>query len=163
MRPAPCALSLHEERKRIDDGTPVSHHWGQTVLLQNMNKLIKETIIRGRVQSGAGKGSYFTQLDWVVEQCRRVLGYKPFPGTLNVRVADEDLNQLDLFLQESDFELIPDDPVFCSARVKKVKVNHLPGAVILPAEDVRVHERRVIEIIAPSNLKETLGSATATL
>jgi riboflavin kinase len=114
-------------------------------------------IIRGIVQSGAGKGSYFTQVDWVVEQCNRMLGYKPFPGTLNVQVAGEDLKHLDSFLRESDFELVPDDPAFCSARVKKVMVNNIPGALILPAEDVRIHEEGVIEIIAACSIKETLG------
>jgi riboflavin kinase len=114
-------------------------------------------IIRGIIQSGAGKGSYFTQVDWVVEQCNRMLGYKPFPGTLNVQVAGEDLKHLDSFLRESDFELVPDDPAFCSARVKRVMVNNIPGALILPAEDVRIHEKGVIEIIAACNLKETLG------
>jgi riboflavin kinase len=114
-------------------------------------------IIRGIIQSGAGKGSYFTQVDWVVEQCSRMLGYKPFPGTLNVQVAREDLKNLDLFLRESDFELVTDDPAFCSARVKRVTVNNIPGAVILPAEDVRIHEKRIIEIIAACSLKETLG------
>jgi CTP-dependent riboflavin kinase len=118
---------------------------------------MKYRTIRGVVQSGVGKGSYFTQLDWVVQQCRRVLGYKPFPGTLNVRVVDEDLRHLDLFLQGSDFEIIPNDPVFCSARVKKVKVNQLPGAIILPADQVRTHELRVLEIIAACSLKDTLG------
>ena len=122
-----------------------------------MYEKVKYPTIRGVVQTGVGKGSYFTQLDWVVEQCRRTLGYKPFPGTLNVRVVDEDLSRLDLFLQGSDFEIIPNDPVFCSARVKKVKVNQLPGAVILPADQVRTHERRVLEVIAACSLKETLG------
>ena len=118
---------------------------------------MKHRIISGIIQSGAGKGIYFTQVDWVVEQCGRMLGYKPFPGTLNVQVAGEDLKNLDLFLRESDFELVPDDPAFCSARVKRVTVNNIPGAVILPAEDVRIHGKRVIEIIAACNLKETLG------
>ena len=118
---------------------------------------MKHQIIRGIIQSGAGKGIYFTQMDWVVEQCSRMLGYKPFPGNLNVQVSGEDLKNLDLFLRESDFELVPDDPAFCSARVKSVTVNNIPGAVILPAEDVRIHEKRVIEIIAACSLKETLG------
>jgi CTP-dependent riboflavin kinase len=128
-----------------------------TGVAEKMYEKIKYPTIRGVVQSGVGKGAYFTQLDWVVEQCRRVLGYTPFPGTLNVRIVDEDLNHLDLFLQGSDFELIPNDPVFCSARVKKVTVNQLPGAVILLPDQVRTYERRVLEIIAACSLKETLG------
>lgn len=113
--------------------------------------------LTGTIQSGAGQGAYFTQVAWVVAQCRRMLGYKPFPGTLNVRVNDTDLDVLDAFFGETDFELIPDDPAFCSARVKRITVNGIPGAVILPSEDVRIHEKRILEILAPCSLKEALG------
>ena len=113
--------------------------------------------ISGIIQSGAGKGAYFTQLDWVLEQCKRILGFRPFPGTLNVAVVDEDLPELGSFLQDADLELVPDDPAFCTARVKKVRINQIPAALVLPGEDVRIHENRVMELIAPCNLKETLG------
>ena len=113
--------------------------------------------ISGIIQSGAGKGAYFTQLEWVVKQCKRILGYQPFPGTLNVRVVDEDLPGLSRFLQDADLELIPDDPSFCAARVKKVMVNQIPAALVLPGKDVRIHENRVIELIASCNLKNSLG------
>jgi riboflavin kinase len=42
--------------------------------------------ISGTIESGAGKGAYFTQVDWVVEQCREKLDLTPYPGTLNVRI-----------------------------------------------------------------------------
>jgi len=113
--------------------------------------------LTGIIQSGAGKGATFTQLDWVVAQCRRMLGYEPFPGTLNVRVNDKNTESLEDFLEETDFELVPEDPAFCTARVKKITVNGIPAAVILPSEDVRIHEKRVIEIVAAFSLKEALG------
>ncbi|MGD8387857.1 MAG: CTP-dependent riboflavin kinase [Desulfobacteraceae bacterium] len=113
--------------------------------------------LTGIIQSGAGKGATFTQVGWVVAQCRRMLGYEPFPGTLNVRVNDRDLDSLEDFLQDADFELVPDDPTYCSARLKRVTLNGIPAAVVLPSEDVRIHEKRVLEIIAGFNLKEVLG------
>ncbi|MCF8063319.1 MAG: CTP-dependent riboflavin kinase [Deltaproteobacteria bacterium] len=115
--------------------------------------------IRGVIERGAGKGAYFMGVDWVREQCRRMLGYEPYPGTLNVRVLDEDAERLDSFLRDPEFELVPDDPAFCSARVKKVTVNGIPAAVVLPAEEVRIHGERVIEILAASSLKASLGLA----
>ena len=121
-----------------------------------MNDTERESI-EGVVQSGAGKGAYFTRVDWVLEQCRRRLGYEPFPGTLNVRIVDRDAECLESFLEEWDVELVPDDPAFCSARVKRVVVNGVPAAVVVPEEDVRIHDRRVIEIMAPCSLKKTLG------
>lgn len=113
--------------------------------------------ISGVIQSGVGKGAFFTQVDWVVKQCEDLLGYKPFPGTLNVQVRDEDLGILEKFIASPDCSLVPDDPNFCAANVKQVKINGITAAVVLPSEDVRVHENRVIELIAACSLKETLG------
>jgi len=113
--------------------------------------------ISGVIHSGAGKGAYFTQLDWVVEQCEKKLNMTPFPGTLNVRVHDDDFPKLDQFLMKTDFELIPDDPAFCAARLKQVSINGVAAAVVLPSMDVRIHDSRIIELIAACNLKERLG------
>jgi CTP-dependent riboflavin kinase len=113
--------------------------------------------ITGTIKSGVGKGAFFTQVDWVVRQCEELLGYKPFPGTLNVHVRDEDLDMLEEFFASHDCALVPDDPKFCAANVKKVKINGITAAVVLPSEDVRVHENRVIELIASCSLKEELG------
>ncbi len=114
-------------------------------------------VLRGIIESGTGKGAFFTQVGWVLKQCRNKLGYEPFPGTLNVRVIDADLERLESFLDSQDFVLVPEDPAFCSAGVKEITVNGIPAAVILPAEDVRIHEKRVMEIIAACSLKKALG------
>jgi riboflavin kinase, archaea type len=113
--------------------------------------------ISGVIKSGKGKGAYFTQVEWVVRQCERLLGYRPFPGTLNVYVRDSDLYKLNQFFQETDFDLVPDDPAFCAARVKKVTVNGIASAVVLPSDDVRIHEKRVVEVISSCSLKKSLG------
>ena len=113
--------------------------------------------ISGVIQSGAGKGAFFTQVDWVVEQCKHMLGYSPFPGTLNVRVDDKDMAMLNRMLETPDFELVPDDPAFCAAQVKKIELNGIPSAVVLPSEDVRIHEKCILEVISSCSLKKTLG------
>ena len=113
--------------------------------------------ITGVIHSGAGKGAFFTQVQWVVSQCEQMLGYKPYPGTLNIHVLEGHLSVLPTLFQKSDFELIPDDPAFCSAQVRKVTVNGVPGAVILPNEEVRIHGTNVLEVIASCGLKEALG------
>ena len=113
--------------------------------------------IKGVIESGAGKGAYFTQVDWVVKQCENKLDMTPFPGTLNVRIDDETVHHLAEFLVSADAELIPDDPAFCVARVKKVMVNGIAAALVLPSEDVRIHDNRTIELIAACSLKKHLG------
>jgi riboflavin kinase, archaea type len=113
--------------------------------------------ISGVIHRGAGKGAYFTQLDWVIDQCERKLNMTPFPGTLNVRVNEDDFPRLGQFLLKTDFELLPDDTAFCAARLKKVTINGVAAAVVLPSMDVRIHDNRTIELIAGCSLKERLG------
>ena len=113
--------------------------------------------ISGIILRGAGKGAFFTQIDWVVSQCEYNLGFKPFPGTLNVRINNRDIAGLDRFLEPADFELVPDNPDFCTARVKKILLNGVVSAVVIPDEDVRIHENRVLEVISSCGLKQKLG------
>ncbi|MEE9609766.1 MAG: DUF120 domain-containing protein [Desulfatiglandales bacterium] len=112
--------------------------------------------LKGFIESGAGKGVFFTGLDWVVDQFQKAMGFAPFPGTLNVRISEEDLPNVDPFFSEQDFELVPDDPQFCSAYLKKVRVNGLPGAAVFPSEDVRIHGKGIIEIMSNCHIKNTL-------
>lgn len=115
--------------------------------------------LRGRIVSGAGEAAFFTQLDWVQEQCEAKLGFKPWPGTLNLEILEEDLPVLEALQGGAAALLVPPDPKFCEARVMALTLSHLSGALILPAEDVRVHGKRILEILAPVNVKETLGLA----
>ncbi len=104
--------------------------------------------ISGVIQSGAGKSTFFTQVDWVVRQCEQMLGYRPFPGTLNIRVDDGDVDKLDNLFSVTDFELVPLDPSFCTAQVKKVMLNGIPSAVVKPSEDINIHKDRILEVIS---------------
>jgi len=115
--------------------------------------------IRGTIEKGAGRGAFFTSLDWVVEQFETGFGWKPFPGTLNVRVSPEDISKLNDFFERKDLELIPDDPAFCSASLKSVRVDGIPAAVVFPSEDVRIHANDIIEVIAGCHIKDALHLA----
>lgn len=44
--------------------------------------------VRGVVTSGLGKGQEFVALDGYAEQFEDVLGYEPYPGTLNLELDD---------------------------------------------------------------------------
>ena len=85
----------------------------------------------------------------MVKQCENQLDMTLFPGSLNVKIDDRTVHQLGEFLRVADVELIPDDPSFCAARIKKVTVNGIAAAVILPCEDVGIHDNRTLELIAP--------------
>ncbi len=119
--------------------------------------MVEDLIIRGKIVSGAGEGVYFTQIDWVQRQCHQKLGFKPYPGTLNLEIALNDLPKIAAMGQKNGVELISSDPRFCNAKAFAVKLRKINGAIIIPEEKVRIHAENIIEIIAPLNIKATLN------
>ena len=118
--------------------------------------MAEDMVISGKVVSGAGEGAYFTQIDWVQQQCNEKLGFKPYPGTLNLEIFKEFLPAVEILDRQKGIELISPDPKFCNAMVFKASVGDVKGAIIFPEEKVRVHPKNIIEIIAPLNIKASL-------
>ena len=120
-------------------------------------------VIKGRVVSGAKKAAFFTQLDWVLEQCLEKLGFKPFPGTLNIEILPESLLDTESIPGKKGIELIPPeqngpiDSTFCTAQVLPVSIKGIDGAIIIPEEKEKIHDKNIIEAIAPVNLKDALN------
>lgn len=115
-----------------------------------------EWVLNGKVVSGVRKAAYFTQLGWVQEQCAEKLGFRPYPGTLNLEISEESFPIIEALQKEEGVELIPPDPEFCTAKTMPLSIGHITGAIIIPAEDVRVHGKNVIEVISPLRLKDAL-------
>lgn len=117
-------------------------------------------VLKGRVVSGAKKAAFFTQLDWVLEQCSEKLGFKPFPGTLNIEILPESFLGVESIQKEKVIELIPPDQIhsaFCTAQVLPVSIEGIVAAMIIPEEKVRMHGKNIIEVIAPVSLKDALN------
>jgi CTP-dependent riboflavin kinase len=74
-----------------------------------------------------------------------------------VRIADEDFPKLGAFFENWDCELVPDNPEFCSAGLKKVRIKGIPAALIMQSEDVRIHGKEIVEIVADRHIKDALG------
>ena len=122
----------------------------------NLNSMKNERRLTGKIVSGIKQGAFFTQLDWVQEQCLEKLGFKPYPGTLNLEISVDDIPIIEALLSDEGIELIPPDSNFCSGYVIAISVSGISGAIVFPAEDVRLHGRNIIEIISPKGLKDTL-------
>ena len=117
----------------------------------------KKLTVQGKIVSGVRKAAFFTQLDWVQDQCGEKLGFKPYPGTLNLEIDAQTLSAIEALQKNDDGVcLTPSDPQFCEAMVWPVSIGDFPGGLIAPSEDVRVHGKHIIEILAPVNLKESL-------
>ena len=111
----------------------------------------------GKIVKGIQKASYFTNLDWVQKQCIEKLGFRPYPGTLNLRIEGDALHLLEVLQNEKTEELIPPDPKFCTAKVYPVVIGKEKCALLIPDESVRVHGAAIVEIIAPNRLKDALN------
>jgi riboflavin kinase len=46
-------------------------------------------LVKGKVVSGVGRGSWFMGLDWVKQQICEELGFEAYKGTLNLKLDDE--------------------------------------------------------------------------
>ena len=117
----------------------------------------KEWVLTGKIVSGVRQAAYFTQLDWVQDQCMDKLGFRPYPGTLNLEIEEDSLPVLEELQKQEAKKLIPTDPNFCTARVLPVSLRSEKGAIIVPAEDVQVHGKNIVEIIAPLRIKDALN------
>ncbi len=118
--------------------------------------LDKNWVLIGKVVSGVKQAAFFTQLDWVQEQCMEKLGFRPYPGTLNLELSEESLPIIDALQKEEGVTLIPPDPKFCIAKALPVSSGEASGAIIIPSEDVKVHGKNIVEIMAPIMLKKAL-------
>jgi CTP-dependent riboflavin kinase len=119
----------------------------------------KQRILTGKIVSGVRQGAFFTRLDWFQEQCQEKLGFKPYPGTLNIKISTDKLPEIEVLENEEGLEFIPPDANFCSGKAFPVSIAGVRSAIIMPAAEVRVHGKNIVEVIAPINLKEKLGVA----
>ena len=120
-------------------------------------------IIAGKIICGVKQGNFFTQLEWFQEQCDEKLGFKPYPGTLNLEISGEYLPIIESLNREEGIELISPDPKFCNAKAFSVSLGEISGAIIMPDEKVRVHAKNIIEIVAPLKIKAALNVADGDL
>ena len=118
--------------------------------VQNILKS-KKTSISGTIEEGSGEGSYYISLKQYKEEIRKKLGFKVYPGTLNLKVSKENvapfLNSLTP-LQINGFKT--KERAFGNITCYKVKFKNVQVAIVVPE---RTRYENVLEIIAPFNLR----------
>ena len=107
--------------------------------------------------SGVNEGAHFLGLGWVRDAIRRIAGFDPFPGTLNVRFVEEDaLPRWRALRRDAGLSLAPPDAQACGGRLLPALVEgRIPAAVVIP--DVTRYEDEVLEVVAPVRLRTVLG------
>ena len=114
---------------------------------------MEKIVLKGKVSSGAGGGSFFTKLPWVRRQFKKKLGFDPFPGTLNLRLSPG--TAVKKMRDITKGVRIEPQEGFCDARCFKALVmKKVWGAVVMP--QVPDYPSDLLEILAPVNLRDAL-------
>ena len=127
---------------------------------KGLKKARNEFIFSGRVFTGLNEGRYYISLKGYSSAFTLSLGFEPFPGTLNLRLSGESMvaqrRRLDV-LKGVEVPGFSDGrrsygPVKC---FRALIEGRQPGAVL--AIERTHHDSSVLEVIAPVNLRKTLG------
>lgn len=112
--------------------------------------------ISGEVTSGIGEGSYYMKIQGYKNQFVQKLGFKPYPGTLNLKLKSSEDVKLKQALQ--DFEGIAiegftyNKRTFGPVKCFRASIEGVEGAVVIPA---RSHYGfNSLEVIAPKKIRD---------
>lgn len=113
--------------------------------------------VRGKVVTGLGEGRYYISREGYRKAFSSLLGFDPFPGTLNVEVEPLDREKVQE-VKDLDGILIPEfqseGRTFGAVKCFRADLLGLEAAAIFP---LRSHHVNVLEIISPHNLRERLS------
>ena len=116
----------------------------------------------GILVSGMGEGKYYMSLEGYRKQFKKKIGYIPFPGTLNIRIFDplslENREKIERFGYQfidgfSDSERTY-GWVKCYSAIMNDNVDIQSDLLILERTH---HDKNMLEIIAPVNIKQVMG------
>ncbi|MCF0225899.1 MAG: CTP-dependent riboflavin kinase [Methanobrevibacter sp.] len=111
--------------------------------------------LTGDVTTGLGKGAYFLSQDFYKNALNEKCGFIPFPGTLNIIVPKNNLNEINT-IKENCKNMIKPEGKFGAVKYIKATLNEkVKGAILFPAKTT--HEENYLEFIAPLNLRKELN------
>ncbi len=124
--------------------------------LQQLFKKTKNPRLSGTLKSGLGEGRYYVSRPFYLKHFKKLLGFKPFFGTLNLEV---DETRLKSFLASINPLTVPgfetDERSFGKIRVFPVLVEGKQKAALVFPERTN-HPKNEVELIAPLNLRKKL-------
>jgi len=107
----------------------------------------------GIIFKGLGEGAYFMSMQHYQKEIKNKLGFKAYPGTLNLKVSK---NQADLLKKTSPIKIAgfkSNNKTFGGADCYKAKIKKIQGAIIIPH---LTKHKNIIEFIAQIHLKSEL-------
>jgi riboflavin kinase, archaea type len=137
---------------------------GKKMMIEMRNGLIEalsssnKFMMRGRVAPGMEEGGYYIGLEGYSNKIKETLGFKPYPGTLNVRLKAMEDSRCKEKMEALTGITIPgfkeDARTFGSLKCFPCLINGAHAAIILPERSH--HGSDVLEIISAFNLRDRL-------
>ncbi len=116
-------------------------------------------ILKGHVIDGIGEGKYYISQDGYQTQFEEKLGFRAYPGTLNVKLNPESQRKIKKIKQRKGIEITgfkKGERTFGKATCYKASLNSYNCALIIPKRSHYSNE--VIEIIAPERLRNKIDN-----
>ena len=112
-------------------------------------------VLVGEACSGLGEGASFTALEWVRREFLAKLGFEPYPGTFNLRMAGPEWEAAKRIMAREGGIAITPEPGFCAAKCFHVVVGGcITGAVVFP--EVAGYPADKFEVISAVPVRQAL-------
>jgi riboflavin kinase, archaea type len=113
--------------------------------------------LEGTIVSGLGEGKYYLSIRGYTKQFEELLGFTPYPGTLNIKLADESAAarvRLDNLAPIHISSFKTSNRTYGGIKSYVASIGGIDGAIIVP--DRTHYHNDIIETIAPVSIKKTL-------
>jgi riboflavin kinase len=111
--------------------------------------------VSGKLFSGMNAGEEYLSKEPYQQRFQRILGFKPFPGTLNLHVDEEDVEKIKDLDSERLESFEHREKEFSGMDIYRCKIEGIEAAYL--DLDVTDYEETVLEVIAPVELRDLLG------
>lgn len=110
--------------------------------------------INGEVTTGLGKAAYFLSQEFYTKEFKKNLGFVPFPGTLNIIVSDDYLDEINRIKNTCENLIKPDEGFGAVKYIEATLNDKIKGAIVFPAKTT--HEENYLEFISENKLRDEL-------
>ena len=111
--------------------------------------------LKGTVTTGLGKAAYFLGQDFYKNQFMDKCGFTPFPGTLNLIVDEEKLDDIRLMKNSCKNVIKPDEGFGGVKYIRAILNEEIIGAIVFP--DKTTHTENYLEFISKDKLRDKYG------
>ena len=111
--------------------------------------------IEGEVTTGLGKAAFFLSQEFYTREFEKNLGFVPFPGTLNIVVSDDHLDEINKIKDACENLIKPDEGFGAVKYIEAILNEEVEGAIVFPAKTT--HEENYLEFISENRLSYELN------